>query len=342
MCTTYLQSGKSMYHIMLLSLGTILLGSCSRAHQLGMDDNPQEILNTKLSNPHAALTPNQSISLVNHCATLGEHNAAPATGKEVLMVLGNTGAGKSTTVNYLMGCKMKTAVDELEEEIIIVDPESRVRELMPIGHDGQSHTFMPQIVPDPDNPNKAYCDCPGFGDNRGAEINISNAINTRRVFQQATRVKAIFLVEYSDFIGSRGNNIRTLESMCHQMFGSADNLRRHQNAVLLGITKAPLYNSNGKLLSLNNVRVRLNRTNTPTAQILASRSFLFDPLDRGRDNPAFWSRERCLSEINQLSIIPKEEATTMFQTVLTGDDRTKLLEMARQLRHKLANAVTQG
>jgi len=129
--------------------------------------------------------------------------------------------------------------------------------------------------------------------------------------------------------------------MCHQMFGSADNLRRHQNAVLLGITKAPLYNSNGKLLSLNNVRVRLNRTNTPTAQILASRSFLFDPLDR-RENPDFWSRERCRTEIAQLSSIPQQEATTMFQTVLIANDRTKLLEMARQLRHKLANAITQG
>jgi hypothetical protein len=40
---------------------------------------------------------------------------------------------------------------------------------------------MPQIVRDLDNNDMAYCDCPGFSDNRGAEINIANAINTRRV-----------------------------------------------------------------------------------------------------------------------------------------------------------------
>ena len=72
------QFTKRVCSIVLLFWGGILLGGCSRAHQLGMEDNPQEILNTKLNNPHAELTPNQSISLVNHCAALGEHNAAPA------------------------------------------------------------------------------------------------------------------------------------------------------------------------------------------------------------------------------------------------------------------------
>ncbi len=47
MYTTYLQSKKSTYGIVLPFLGAMLLGSCSRAHQLGMEDNPQEILDTK-------------------------------------------------------------------------------------------------------------------------------------------------------------------------------------------------------------------------------------------------------------------------------------------------------
>jgi flagellar biosynthesis GTPase FlhF len=61
--------------------------------------DPQEVLVTKLHNPDAALTPNQSISLINYCATLGEQNAVQAADKEIVMVLGNAGAGKSTTVN---------------------------------------------------------------------------------------------------------------------------------------------------------------------------------------------------------------------------------------------------
>jgi flagellar biosynthesis GTPase FlhF len=291
--------------------------------------DPQEILNTKFQSPDVELTLNQSISLVNHCATLGEHNAAQAANKEVVMALGNTGAGKSTTVNCLMGCKMQTALDEFEEEIIIVDPESIRPEVMSIGHGDTSHTFMPKIVSDSDHDNRAYCDCPGFADNRGAEINIANAINTRRVLQQAGGVRAVFLAEYSDFIGSRGDNIQAMESMCLQMFGSVENLRRHQNAVLFGITKAPLCNGIGQPISLNVIRLRITQANTPTAQILANRVFLFDPLDRGRDNPDFWSIARCRTEIAKLSSIPQREATTLFQTVLTGDDQTKLKHIMR-------------
>jgi energy-coupling factor transporter ATP-binding protein EcfA2 len=339
MYTRYSPSKKATYSMVLLSLGILLLGSCGRAHRLGIEDNPQDILNTKLNDPDAVLTSNQSIALVNHCATLGEHNAVQAADKEVLIVLGNTGAGKSTTVNYLMGCEMKAALDEFGEEIIVVAPESTRPEVMPIGHGKTSYTFMPQIVSDPDNNNQAYCDCPGFSDNRGAEINIANAINTRRVLQQATGVKAVFLAEYSDLIGSRGSNIRAMEHMCHQMFGGVDNLRGHQNAVLLGITKAPLYNRVGQPISLNTICSRITQVNTPIAQILANRVFLFDPLDRGRDNPDFWSRERCRNEIAQLSSIPQREAATLFQTILTDSDQTKLKHIIRAQASALAASL---
>jgi len=311
-----------------------------------ISSTPQELLDMKLANPKRKLSTTQSISLIEHCAQLGEEKAAFATDKKVVMVLGNTGAGKSTFLNYLMGARMELVYPEDldlpgEQKVVVVAQNSPRPEIMPIGHEETSKTFMPQMATDPDNTTWVYCDCPGFADNRGPEINISNALSINRILQRSGGVKAVFLANYRGLSVDRGNSIQAMEDMCHQMFGSADNLRRHQNAVLLGITKAPIYNSNGKLLSLNNVRVRLNRTNTPTAQILASRSFLFDPLDR-RENPDFWSRERCRTEIAQLSSIPQQEATTMFQTVLIANDRTKLLEMARQLRHKLANAITQG
>jgi energy-coupling factor transporter ATP-binding protein EcfA2 len=308
--------------------------------------NPQEILNIKLNNPHAELSPNQSISLIDHCAQLGEQNATLSTDRETCLFLGNTGAGKSTTVNCLMGCEMKLVKpSELNlsgvRKVVMVEPGSTRAEVMPIGHGGQSRTFMPQIAPDPDNSNKAYCDCPGFSDNRGAEINIANAINTSRVLQQARGVKAVFLAEYADLIGSWGNNTRALENMCDQLFGSAENLRRHQNSVLLGITKAPFYEDD-EPVTRNMVQSLLTQVNTPTAQILAQRIFLFDPLDRGGNNPDFWSIEYCRNEIDQLASIPQREATTLFQTVLTDSDRTHLLNTIRQLRPKISHAITQG
>jgi predicted GTPase len=308
-----------------------------------MQEDPQEILDKKLCDPETVLTPSQSITLLNHCAELGEQSAATAAGQTVSMFLGNTGTGKSTTLNALLGCRMRAEFnDETDEETIIVDPSSPREEVMPIGHSSRSQTFMPQIAQDPDNPNSAYCDCPGFSDNRGAEINIANAINTKRVLQQAAGVKAVFLTEYSDLIGNRGNNVHAMENMCKKMFGGADNLRRYQNSVLLGITKAPLYNRRGQPVSINSVRSRLTQNNTPIAQILANRIFLFDPLDRAMDNPDFWPIERCRTEIAQLEYIPQQQAVHLFQTTLTDSDKVHLLTTVRQLQPPIISAIEQG
>jgi hypothetical protein len=214
------------------------------------------------------------------------------------------------------------------KKVVIVDPESIRPEVVSIGHGDTSYTFMPKIVSDPDNNNQAYCDCSGFADNRGAEINIANAINTKRVLQQATGVKAVFLANYNGLFEDRRSGIRTMENMYLQMFGSVGNLRRHQNAVLLGITKAPLYEDD-EPPTRKMGQALLKRANTPTARILASRVFIVNPLNRGRDNPDFWSIERCRTELAQLSSISQREAATMFQTVLTNEDQTKLKHIMR-------------
>jgi hypothetical protein len=332
---------------MLLFLGTILLGSCSRSHQLGMEESPQELLDMTLRDSEAVLTPSQSITLLNHCAELGEQNAALAAEKTVSIFAGNTGVGKSTTLNALLGCQMKVVRSrELglpgARKMIVVDPESPREEVMPIGHHSrQSQTFLPKIVQTPGEPSSAYCDCPGFSDTRGAEINIANAINIRKILQQATGVKAVFLASYYGLFDERGSSIRNVETMCRKMFGSVDSLKRYQNSVLLGITKAPLCEG-GEPLTTDTVRELLTGANSDIATILANRIFLFDPLDRTEDNPHFWSIPRCRTEIARLEHIPQQLAKNLFQTTLTDGDQVHLLTTVRRLRPKMVNAITQG
>jgi hypothetical protein len=213
---------------------------------------------------------------------------------------------------------------------------------MSIGHHGrQSQTFLPKIVPAPDEPNSAYCNCPGFADTRGAEINIANAINIRKILQQATGIKAVFLADYNGLLVDRGSRIRNVEAMCRSMFGGADNLRRYQDSVLLGITKAPLCEDD-EPLTQNTVRELLTSANSDIATILANRIFLFDPLDRATDNPDFWSVQRCRTEITQLKHIPQQQAKNLFQTTLTNGDKVHLLNTIRQLKPKIVTAITQG
>jgi hypothetical protein len=306
---------------------------------------PQELLNAKLANPKLNLSPTQSISLIEHCARLGERNAASVNNKEVVMVLGITGVGKSTFLNSLLGCDMK-AVKPSElgltglKKVVIVDPRSARAEIMSIGHKRASQTFMPQIATEPDHAHRVYCDCPGFSDNRGAEINIANSLNINQILQNATGVKAVFLARYTDLFVDRGSNLRALEATCLQMFRGIDNLRRHKNAVRVGITKAPLYDDD-EPVTRSMIRELLTKSDRPVAQILANRVFLCDPLDRGGEDSDFWSRDRCRTEIAALESIPKNEATTLFQAVLTGNDQTKLKLIMRNRVEALVQALEQ-
>jgi hypothetical protein len=308
-----------------------------------MEDNPQEILDMKLANPNRELSPTQSISLVNHCATLGQQNAAAATDKEAVTILGKTGTGKSTSINHWMGYRMVLRTpEELEEmgiegeleDAIVVHPDSERPGVASIGHGKGSHTLMPQIIQDPNRATRVYLDCPGFSDNRGAEINIANAMNTKRALRQASGVKAVFLASYPGLIDSRGESIRSLEHMCQQLFGGVDNLRNHQNSVLLGMNRAPLQTN------LNRVRTRLTQSGSPTMQILANRLFLYDPLERGGED--FWSREQFLAKIEQMPSIPQRVAGNLFQTVLTEGDKVMLQCIVRHQVDAMNNALEQS
>jgi hypothetical protein len=338
MYTTYLQAKKSIYRIMLLFLGTMVLGGCSQSHQLGIETTPQELLTAKLANPELNLSTTQSVSLIEHCARLGERNAASAADKDAVAVLGATGVGKSTSINGWMGCQMVLSTPEAlgirgMNDVVVVSLDSAQPEATSIGHGAVSHTFMPQIVQDPNCNTRIYLDCPGFSDNRGAEINIANAINTSRVLQQAQGVKAVFLTGYNGLFDDRGGSIRNMETMCHQMFGSIDNLRNHQDSVLLGVNRAPLQTS------LNRMRVFCAEMRSPIMRILAGRLFLYDPLERGGGD--FWSREQFLAAIEQMPCIPQAVASNMFQTALTGDDMTALRRIVRHQVSELRNTLEQ-
>ena len=66
MCNYINQYTQFFRSVAALFLGIGLLSSCNQSHQLGMEDNPQEILDRKLDDPQSVLTPSESITLLNH------------------------------------------------------------------------------------------------------------------------------------------------------------------------------------------------------------------------------------------------------------------------------------
>jgi hypothetical protein len=303
------------------------------------------LLSKKLANPNHALSDQESIVLLTSCVSDGVENAKQVAGKEAVIVIGNTGAGKSTFVNYLLGCEMiEKTPEELEalgievlDDVVVVKSKSeggRCDEIMPIGHSKTSKTFIPQIAVDPIHAHLAYCDCPGFLDNRGAEINIANAVNIKRVLQVAKSAKVLVLINYYSLKADRARGLTDMLNICAQLFGSTSNLSRFQDSLLLGITQAPANRD------LNFLRKWLVKDTPEVMQVLSKRLFLYDPLNRGGSD--FWGQAECASQIALLKGIPESESSHIFQTVLTAEDEQKLVEIVEKQSKTLSKELSRG
>ena len=93
----------------------------------------------------------------------------------------------------------------LKEKVIEVIPKNKggsKNEIMKIGHGKISFTFVPQVVWN-EELGLLIMDCPGFLDNRGAEINISNAVNVRNITSVAGNIKIVVCVSYFSLLTDR-------------------------------------------------------------------------------------------------------------------------------------------
>ena len=295
------------------------------------------LIEKKLKNPHIPLTLEESIALLTTCIHYGEKEAEKNKDKDTLIFIGNTGAGKSTTANYLAGCTMELkdpqelGIEGLDE-VITVKPESeggKLREIMPIGHTKESKTFMPQIEQNSAQ-SLTYCDCPGFLDNRGAEINIANAVNIKNSLIQAKTLKALLLINYHSLKADRGRGLSDMLKIACDLFGTPHNLTSNKNSLLIGITNVP---EKGKLEAIKKF---VADGKLPIMEILSDRVFIFDPLDRPFKEGG-WDRQTLLQKIEELT--PIEDPSKMFRTVLTNEDEKKLLQISEQIGENIQRAL---
>jgi flagellar biosynthesis GTPase FlhF len=302
----------------------------------------REILNQKLQQPSLELKDSDSIAILSLCVEDGVKNTEKVVGKDTVVVLGNTGCGKSTFVNYLLGCDMvKKAPSELGlqglESLVVVKSvaEGGQRdEVMPIGHAKKSKTFVPTIVEDPACQSVAYCDCPGFLDNRGSEINIANAVNMKGVMKQARSVKVVILINYHSLLADRGRGLTDMLSICLQLFGTKDHVTSYKDSLLLGVTQAPSH------IDMPTLRGFLLEDTPDIMKVLTERLFLYDPLNQGGYD--FSSRDSCRERILRLVPILQSVSEKMFQTVLTAKDETALMYIVERQARVLRDALRQG
>ena len=284
----------------------------------------------RLANPQKIFTRSDQIQLLTDCVRYGRANAEAMSGADAVIILGNTGAGKSTFINYLAGC-------ELEVNWIKGRRKLKVRgtasggvqdEVAPIGHEATSKTFMPQIVAVDD---QVYCDCPGFSDNRGVEINIANAVNIKQALSQAQSLRMVVLVNYHSLLAGRGNGFRDLLRTLTDLLGSEEAIVEHKGSILLGISKCFRPN-----MTCQKLWEGIAKYVPESLSFLQDSLFVFNPLSP----ESGWDRAGCLAALDRLAKV--SDPSSILSVSLNDSDLYALHSLVDALGEEIASALSGG
>ncbi|WP_375331722.1 hypothetical protein [Candidatus Tisiphia endosymbiont of Temnostethus pusillus] len=130
-------------------------------------------------------------------------------GKKGILLLGNTGAGKSTLAHLFSGRELQAIFDNETDELVI-DAMQPLANIV-IGHKLASETKIP---------NKCFAkdiiiwDCPGFNDTEPVQ-EIANSFYIKRLFETTDQLKFVLIIAESDLRSKRGNDF--LETLSNFM-----------------------------------------------------------------------------------------------------------------------------
>ncbi|CAF3671837.1 unnamed protein product [Rotaria socialis] len=178
-----------------------------------------------------------------------ENTAELIRDKEIVLLIGETGTGKSTTIQFLTGSKMKKTRVEIASgkflEHITIDGPPQNPQLHRISssalNKSETRYITPVTVPLKDilgaheNGHITLCDAPGFSDTAGPEVDIANSLGVIEALKGTESVKLLVLSSYKS-LGDRGQGIQKLaEILINMVNGIGDKLK----AIAYVFTKYP-------------------------------------------------------------------------------------------------------
>ena len=128
--------------------------------------------------------------------------------KNLVLVIGLTGEGKSTLVNCLINKKLIKKRYEDIKNVIDIDESENCNHNAKIFHESISGTLLPEIF---QYNSFNYCDCPGFDDNRCLEEKLFASFSFNRLLNQCESVKGVIItIDSNSVIDCKAKNFREL------------------------------------------------------------------------------------------------------------------------------------
>lgn len=130
-------------------------------------------------------------------------NSMHAQNKAV-MVLGMSGTGKSTLINYLNDIPL-VCVWKGDWVLDLLSKNLSLTNIATIGHNINSQTFIPAVYK---NKDFIYIDNPGFKDTHGLATEVANGFFRQLITSNVKELKFLLLLTYSDLKQNRGQQFR--------------------------------------------------------------------------------------------------------------------------------------
>jgi hypothetical protein len=253
-CASFIpQSSSSNYTpIVLLLLSSI--GMAMLTHELAEENGARDPqltrINTLLEKQPKSRTTEEKIELYNYLVKKGREEVLKGKGKDVVVVIGDTGAGKSALIDFIFGCTMT----KNNKGQVLVDPNSKVKEVAKIGTGFTSETFIPKVMTDFTITTKefeleeeynltlqkqhlTFIDMAGFTDSRGIEVALGGADLMGLILENAKSVRFVLVFEHAHMKSVRYAKLHETSRLLEERFNNA--VGRGENSLCVVITQEP-------------------------------------------------------------------------------------------------------
>jgi GTP-binding protein EngB required for normal cell division len=260
--------------------------------------------------------------------------------KDLILFLGNSGAGKSTTIHFLAGSKLKKVKHNGFSHIEPIDSAPCARDVI-VAASTQSVTKSMTVVELPNG--MILCDTPGFGDTSGPETDIANGMGLINSLSRARSVKPVIVLSEKNM--DRLRAVREMKNAMSSMFVDIQSLLPSMSyfftkydaddadSIWQQITALREEFSEDDKFDANYVAIvddMIKKTN-PLATII-------DPLQKSKES---LSADKILDDINVLA--PSGESLSqLLKTFVSPESENRLSNHWRVLQKQITLALKAG